>query len=79
MTSQRSKKLAVEIGLEKSDVKQTLDGDAFAIEVRRDEQAAMKLGVTGVPFFLFNREVPISGAQPAEVLLSTLQTVFDSK
>ena len=72
-------KLAVEVGLEKSEVKKTLDSDEFAIEVRRDEQAAMKLGVTGVPFFLFNREVPISGAQPADVFLSTLQTVFDGR
>jgi predicted DsbA family dithiol-disulfide isomerase len=68
--------LAIGIGLKEADVKDTLQSEAFAADVRQDEREEMKLGITGVPFFLFNREVPVSGAQPPEVLLSTLQSVL---
>jgi predicted DsbA family dithiol-disulfide isomerase len=70
-------KLAVEIGLDPVEAKNTLNSDAYTDDVRRDEQAAMNIGITGVPFFLFNREVPVSGAQPPEVFLSTLREILN--
>ena len=38
------------------------------IEVRGFEQAAQRLGITGVPFFVVDRRLGVSGAQPPEVL-----------
>ena len=31
-----------------------------------------KIGVEGVPFFIFNRRIAVSGAQPPEVLLEAM-------
>jgi len=42
------------------------DGDAEE-EVREDEKLAQQLGISGVPFFLANGQVGMSGAQePAQ-------------
>jgi len=65
--------LAVEVGLDEATVREVLDSDRFADAVRADELAARQLGVTGVPFFVIDRQYGISGAQPPEVLLQCLQ------
>ena len=33
------------------------------------EEAAREMGITGVPFFIFNRQVGLSGAHEGETLL----------
>jgi protein disulfide-isomerase len=50
-----------------------LAGDRFADAVREDERTAAQLGVRGVPFFVVNREVAVSGAQQPEVLVALLE------
>ena len=66
--------LAAEIGLDAAEASKAIDLDTFNEAVRRDESAAMDMGVGGVPFFLFNGEIPLSGAQPVEEFLSALQS-----
>ena len=41
--------------------------------MRADEAEARALGVTGVPFFVVDRRVAVSGAQPAEVFTQLLE------
>ena len=41
--------------------------------VRADEAQARTLGVTGVPFFVVDRRIAVSGAQPAEVFTQLLE------
>lgn len=65
--------LAVEAGLDEPAVRETLAGDRFADAVRADESLARQLGITGVPFFVIDRRLGVSGAQPAEVLIGALQ------
>lgn len=61
--------VAVESGLAGSDVSAILDGTDYAEDVRNDEDLARKLGITGVPCFVFKQlNEGISGAQPPEVL-----------
>lgn len=43
--------------------------------MENDEQAARALGVEGVPFFIFNRRLAVSGAQEPEVLVQAMQRV----
>lgn len=43
--------------------------------MENDEQAARALGVEGVPFFIFNRRLAVSGAQEPEVLLQAMERV----
>lgn len=68
--------LAVDVGLDKDRSQAVLEGDQYAYEVNQDIQEAANIGVTGVPFFVFNRKYAVSGAQPAEVFLQTLEKSF---
>lgn len=62
--------LGAELGL--ADVDTVLDSDMFAQDVRAEEADAQRLGIRGVPFFVMDRRLGVSGAQPAEVLLGAL-------
>ncbi len=64
--------LAVEVGLDRDEVSRVLAGDEYADAVDADEATARSLGATGVPFFVIDRRYGISGAQPAEDILATL-------
>jgi predicted DsbA family dithiol-disulfide isomerase len=56
-----------------------IDGDAYAEEVRQDELQARQLGITGVPFFVFDLALGVSGAQPTETLASALQQAWERR
>jgi predicted DsbA family dithiol-disulfide isomerase len=71
--------LAIEIGLDATELKKMLASDEFKEEVRKDEMEAQQLGIRGVPFFVFNRKYGISGAQPSEVLLQALQQTLEEE
>jgi predicted DsbA family dithiol-disulfide isomerase len=64
--------LAVEAGLERDEVRRVLDSDEYAAAVRADAAQAQALGARGVPFFVFDDRVAISGAQPAELFAEVL-------
>jgi predicted DsbA family dithiol-disulfide isomerase len=70
--------LAVETGMVEQDVHEVLSTDAFLDIVRADEMSAREIGVTGVPFFLFNGRVGLSGAQPPEVLVQAMKQSRES-
>jgi len=57
--------LAVELGLDATEVREALETGAHADAVRADEQAASQLGITGVPFVVIDGRYGVSGAQPA--------------
>jgi predicted DsbA family dithiol-disulfide isomerase len=65
--------LAVEAGLDEQAVRSTLASDAYADGVREDEAIAAQLGIRGVPFFVLDRRLGVSGAQDAPVLLGALE------
>jgi len=65
--------LGEKIGLNKTELEKVLSGSDFGNAVRQDFIEAQQLGVTGVPFFVFNREYAISGAQPVEEFLRVLK------
>ncbi len=65
-------RLAAGAGLDGEEVAAVLAGDAHADAVRADEEAALDLGIGGVPFFVFDRRFGVSGAQPAEVFTQAL-------
>lgn len=70
-------RLAGEVGLDTEEATQVLDSDRFAAEVRAEEQDARELGITGVPFFVIQRQWGISGAQPTEVFLKALDESWE--
>lgn len=65
--------LAASVGLDAAETRAMLESDRFTDEVREDEQTAAAFGISGVPFFVFDRRLGVSGAQPPEVLLGALQ------
>jgi predicted DsbA family dithiol-disulfide isomerase len=68
--------LGDEIGLDGRLVKQMLDSNAMADEVRYDEKQARELGINGVPFFLINDRYTVSGAQPPELFVQALEKAW---
>jgi predicted DsbA family dithiol-disulfide isomerase len=66
-------RLAAQAGLDADEVVATLASDALTREVRADEDQARRLGIHGVPFFVFGARYGVSGAQAPEVLLRVLE------
>jgi predicted DsbA family dithiol-disulfide isomerase len=65
--------LAPQFGIAADEVLAMLASDDFSAEVRADEARAAELGITGVPYFLFDGKTGISGAQPVEVFIKMLE------
>ena len=66
--------IASRLGLDNAEVEYVLDSDELADFVRHDEKIAHEqLKVTGVPFFVFDQKLALSGAQPREIFLQALQ------
>lgn len=67
--------LGVEVGLDADEAKEILNGKNFTDEVRQDIYEAQQLGISGVPFFLFNNKYAISGAQETKTFIQALDTI----
>jgi predicted DsbA family dithiol-disulfide isomerase len=63
-------------GLEKVAVEGMLNGFEFSNEVRADEQIAQQIGISGVPFFLFDQKLAVSGAQSPETFLAAMKEAW---
>jgi protein disulfide-isomerase len=70
-------KLGGDIGLNKEEIAEAIESDQYAYKVKQDILQAQSIGVTGVPFFLFNRKYTVSGAQPPNVFLQILKKSFE--
>lgn len=61
-------------GLDGAEVDALLaDPEAEADAVRADLDLALRLGIRGVPYFLFQGRLAVSGAQPPDLLLQALR------
>jgi predicted DsbA family dithiol-disulfide isomerase len=60
-------RVAVSVGLNEEDVLRVLQSNEFEEAVNEDAYTAQQFGARGVPYFVFNRESAVSGAQPIEV------------
>lgn len=68
--------LAMEVGLQKEEINLVLNSDSYIKEVIQDQKEAQSIGVTGVPFFVFDNKYAVSGAQSPEVFLNTLEKTW---
>ena len=69
--------VAVGAGLDAAEVGKVLGGDDYADAVRQDESQARQIGISGVPFFVFDMALGASGAQPAELFTSALNQAWE--
>ncbi|WP_277750902.1 DsbA family oxidoreductase [Anaerobacillus alkaliphilus] len=72
-------KLAVEVGLDRDEVSAVLASNAMADDVRHDEEEASQYGIRSIPFFLVNKKYAITGAQPTETFVQSLQQIIDEE
>lgn len=71
-SSEALTRLAASAGL---DAERFLRSDEGVAEVKAEEAAGHRLGIRGVPYFVFNSRYAISGAQPAEEFVAAIQKV----
>lgn len=64
---------AATAGLDRAATLAYLAGDGDAALIRGADQEARQAGIEGVPFFIFNGAIGVSGAQEVEVLLQAMQ------
>ena len=64
--------LAQRAGLDADVARGRLEDDGQRQVVQMADAQARELGVTGVPFFIFDQKLAVSGAQEAEVLLRAI-------
>lgn len=68
--------LAETLGLNAKDVKLYLLSDENKDKVTASQTRANQLGISGVPFYVFNEQLGLSGAQPTETLVRALTYDF---
>ena len=71
--------IAEEIGLSAEETNNAFTNTLFADKVKTDIHEAQTLGISGVPFFVFNNKYAVSGAQPVSVFREVLETVMNEK
>ena len=75
--------LAGRAGLDAAVVESFLHSEEGATEVKAEETVGHRLGIRGVPYFVINGSISISGAQPPDIFVSAIQqtqkTVVDRK
>src|SRR5699024_7956679 len=67
------REIGVSIGLKEADLDRMLFTDEYADKVEQDKKDAARIGVNGVPFFVFNKKYAVSGAQPEDAFLEVLE------
>ena len=61
--------VAESAGMTRAVAEQHLQNSALHSQTIDSDKAAREMGITGVPFFIFNRQVGLSGAHESETLL----------
>jgi predicted DsbA family dithiol-disulfide isomerase len=64
--------IALGAGLDAGDVKAFLASENARAHIQAEDKEARKIGVEGVPFFIFNKRIAVSGAQEPAVLLEAM-------
>ena len=65
--------IAARAGLDRSAARDYLSGDEDRASIAQADVDTRVAGVSGVPFFIFNNKVGVSGAQDAAVLLDAME------
>ncbi|GGZ30933.1 DSBA oxidoreductase [Echinicola pacifica] len=69
--------LAKEVGLDEAAATASLDSKDYDNRVNQDIYESQQLGVRGVPFFVLDEKLGISGAQPRETFTQALNQAWE--
>jgi len=64
--------ITIGAGLDRNDVNAFLSSENARAHIEAEDKRARRTGVEGVPFFIFNKRLAVSGAQAPEVLLEAM-------
>ncbi|GAA1734590.1 DsbA family oxidoreductase [Aeromicrobium alkaliterrae] len=67
--------LSAEVGLDRDEVLRVLSDDTYLAAVKADQEQAIEYGIGGVPFYVFDGRLAVSGAQSPDVFVSALERV----
>ena len=65
--------VAVEAGLDRTETDTFLASEKGMVEVKAEEAVGRRLGIRGVPYFVFNGSIAISGAQTPDIFVSAIR------
>lgn len=65
--------IASEAGLDVEAARDALETGKYASAVEQDRDLAARIGINGVPFFVIDGKLGVSGAQPPETLLDAIE------
>ena len=65
-------------GMDRAVAEAHLQNSALHSQTIDSDKAAREMGITGVPFFIFNRQVGLSGAHEAETLLQGMEEAMSA-
>jgi len=68
--------LGLEIGLNEKEIVSALNSTEFDSKVNADISEGSRIGVKGVPFFVFDKKYVVSGAQPVDAFLNALKQSY---
>jgi predicted DsbA family dithiol-disulfide isomerase len=71
--------IAEKSGLDRAVTASLLASDADKTLVVEEIESAQKMGVNGVPFFIFDQQYAVSGAQTPDVIASALRDIAKAK
>jgi predicted DsbA family dithiol-disulfide isomerase len=69
--------LGEDVGISAERVRESLEKGEFTDRIRQDIQESQQIGVRGVPFFVFNNQYAVSGAQPVELFVQTMEKCLE--
>jgi predicted DsbA family dithiol-disulfide isomerase len=71
--------LAGECGLNAAEIERTLQSDQHRLEVKTEITQGARMGISGVPCFIFEQRYAVSGAQAAETLANAIGQIAAAK
>jgi len=69
--------MAQQAGLNRAEAAAYLASDANSELIKEQDRRARAIGVEGVPFFIFNQRLALSGAQPPEVIVEAMEKALE--
>lgn len=69
--------LGATVGLDETGIRSAYESDDYLLKVRQDEQWAQMANVRGVPHFVIDNTVSLSGAQPKETFKDAIAYTID--
>ena len=65
--------VAAEAGLDRTETEEFLESEKGVVEVKGEEAVGRRLGIRGVPYFVFNGRISISGAQLPDIFVTAIE------